>query len=65
MLKTELRELTKDEIIDLVDSYDTYITDFVDDNAGHKLKDDVIPMNLLEYMEDYFYWQDYDNRRND
>lgn len=53
MLRTELNELTKDEIIELVDSYDTYISDFCDDNAGYKLKNDVIPMNLLEYMDEY------------
>lgn len=54
MLKTELRELDKEEIIDLIDKYDTYIINYCDDNAGYKLIDDVCPVCLLE-----FYYNEY------
>lgn len=54
MLKTELRELDKEQIIDLVDAYDTYITNFCDDNAGNKLVDDVCPVCLLEFYDNEY-----------
>lgn len=53
MLKTILNDMSKEEIIEFVDKYDTYITNFVDDNENYKLKTDVIPQNMIEYYEEY------------
>lgn len=53
MLKTILNDMTKEEIIKFVDKYDTYITNFVDDNENYRLKTDVIPQNMIEYYDEY------------
>lgn len=53
MLRTILNDMTKEEIIEFVDKYDTYIMNFVDDNEDYKLKTDVIPQNMIEYYEEY------------
>lgn len=43
--------MKKDEIIELFDAYDTYITNFCDDNTGYKLGDEVYPENVLEFID--------------
>lgn len=53
MLKCLLTDLPKNDMIDLVDSYDTYITNWVDDNANYKVKTDVIPFTMLEYYQEW------------
>lgn len=55
--KQEFKDLTTEELIDLLDAYDTYIIDFMSENAGLRIEDDVCPACLME-----FYDNDYMNR---
>lgn len=54
MLKRELQALSKDELIDLIDKYDSYIIDFCDRNSGYKLEDDIIPACVLEFYDNEY-----------
>lgn len=50
-LKQELKDLTTEELIDLLDAYDTYIIDFMGENAGLRIEDDVCPACLMEFYD--------------
>lgn len=46
-----LEDLSKEELIDLIDKYDSYIIEFCKDNAGYKLEDDVVPSCVGEFYD--------------
>ena len=53
-MNKELNKLTKKELIDLIDCYDSYIIDFCDRNTGHKLCEDVCPCCLMEFYDNEY-----------
>lgn len=53
-IKQELKGLTKQELLDLLDQYDTYIIDFCDRNEGQKLMKDVCPACLMEFYDNEY-----------
>lgn len=53
-IKKELNKLTKKELINLIDTYDTYIIEFFDNNQGYKLIDDVCPACLMEFFDNEY-----------
>ena len=52
VLKRKLNYLSKEELIDLIDKYDTYIIEFCE--AGYKLYDDIVPVCLMEFYDNYY-----------
>ena len=52
--KQEFKDLTHEELIDLLDAYDTYIINFMDDNAGLKIQDDVCPACVMEFYDNEY-----------
>ncbi len=50
-LHEELTKLTKEELIEFIDDYDSYIAEFISDNQGLRLIDDVIPDNIIGFYE--------------
>lgn len=53
-VKKELNKLTKKELIDLIDSYDTYIINFCDNNEGARLNYDCTPCCLMEFYDNEY-----------
>ena len=49
-----LQDLSKDELIDLIDKYDSYIIEFCSNNAGYKLEDDVVPCCVGEFYDNEY-----------
>lgn len=54
MLIKELQTLSKKELIDLIDKYDSYIIEFCERNSGYKLEDDVVPACVLEFYDNEY-----------
>ena len=53
-LEHELSKLTKEELINFIDDYDSYIAEFISDNQGLRLIDDVMPDNIIGFWEQYY-----------
>jgi hypothetical protein len=51
MFADEIKQLTKDELLELLDNYDTYIAEFTSENEGLKLIDDVEPESIESFYE--------------
>ena len=56
-LQDYLQQDSKEEIIDLIFQYDLYIKEFYEDGETGK------PMTFIEFAEDTYYWEEYDNRQ--
>lgn len=57
-LQDYLQQNSKEEIIDLIFQYDQYIKEFYGEEETGK------PMTFIEFAEDAYYWEEYDNRGN-
>lgn len=50
----ELNKFTKEELIEFIDNFDSYLAEYYKDHQGIKLVDECLPMNAPIYYEEYY-----------